>query len=228
MIRPMPTIRRKAKNGMNTGGRSSGGKVSNPISRAVQVPEAMKLPSFGTSIANRLRSRASSGMAISTSVAGCWRVPARLDRGEFGRLMMEDVIAGQMAEEQLHRDDHRDQPQAPVQHDPRFGRCTAAQQIPGAGCDNAHAGGQEGGEQHMRPAHQHDRPGDDRPPVGPARSCRRRSRGRAAPASSCCWRGSRTRKTSCRATPCSTTRSRTRAAPGRGPAASRRRTSPRA
>ena len=71
MIRPMPTIRRKAKNGMITGGRSSGGNASSPTSFASQVPDAMKLPSFGTSIANRLRSAHGSGMAISTSLAGC-------------------------------------------------------------------------------------------------------------------------------------------------------------
>src|SRR5271165_4726679 len=56
MIRPMPTIRRKPKNGMITGGRSSGGYASSPISFASQLPEAMKLPSFGTSIANKFRS----------------------------------------------------------------------------------------------------------------------------------------------------------------------------
>jgi len=61
---------RKPKNGTSTGGRSSGGKVSSPISRAVQLPEAMKLPSFGIAIAKRFRSLASSGIAISTSLAG--------------------------------------------------------------------------------------------------------------------------------------------------------------
>ncbi len=71
MINPIPTMMRKPKNGISTGGWSSSGKVSSPISRAVQLPEAMKLPSFGISIANKLRLRASSGMAISTSLAGC-------------------------------------------------------------------------------------------------------------------------------------------------------------
>jgi hypothetical protein len=47
----MPTIRRKIQNGTNTGGRSSGGNVSSPISRASQVPDAIKLPSLGTSSA---------------------------------------------------------------------------------------------------------------------------------------------------------------------------------
>ena len=72
MISPMPTMTRNPKKGMRTGGRSSTGKVSNPVSRAVQLPEAMKLPSLGISIAKRLRSLASSGHAIRTSEAGCW------------------------------------------------------------------------------------------------------------------------------------------------------------
>ena len=72
MIRPIPTMMRKAKKGMITGGRSWGGKVSNPISRAVQLPEAMKLPSLGISIGKRFRSSNGSGRAISTSLAGCW------------------------------------------------------------------------------------------------------------------------------------------------------------
>jgi hypothetical protein len=41
------------------------------VSPEASVLEAMKLPSRGTSIANRFRWFASSGMAISTSVAGC-------------------------------------------------------------------------------------------------------------------------------------------------------------
>ena len=71
MISPIPTMMRKVKNGMTTGGRSSLGKLSRPTSRESQVPLAMKLPRYGTSIANRLRSPASSGMAKKTSEAGC-------------------------------------------------------------------------------------------------------------------------------------------------------------
>ena len=41
MISPMPTMRRKVKKGMITGGRSFGGKLSSPTSRESQVPEAM-------------------------------------------------------------------------------------------------------------------------------------------------------------------------------------------
>src|SRR6202021_3967192 len=61
IIRPIPTMTRNAKKGMITGGRSSGGKVSNPISRAVQLPDALQLPSGGISIANSLSSANGSG-----------------------------------------------------------------------------------------------------------------------------------------------------------------------
>jgi hypothetical protein len=60
-----------ARSPISVGGRSSGGKASSPTSRASQVPEAMKLPSFGTSTGNRFRSLAGSGMARNTSLAGC-------------------------------------------------------------------------------------------------------------------------------------------------------------
>ena len=48
-----------------------GGNASSPISRAVQLPEAMKLPS-GIWIANCSSRSPSSGIAISTSLAGCY------------------------------------------------------------------------------------------------------------------------------------------------------------
>ena len=63
MIGPIPTMIRKPKSGISTGGLSSGGKVSSQISLAVQLPEAMKLPSLGISIAKRFRSLTSSGIA---------------------------------------------------------------------------------------------------------------------------------------------------------------------
>jgi hypothetical protein len=71
MMSPMPTMMRKAKKGMMTGGRSRGGNVSRPTSRESQVPEAMKLPSLGTTNANRFFCALGSGRPISTSEAGC-------------------------------------------------------------------------------------------------------------------------------------------------------------
>jgi hypothetical protein len=51
MIIPIPAISRKPKKGIMTGGRSSLGNDSSPASGAVQLPEAITLPSFGTEIA---------------------------------------------------------------------------------------------------------------------------------------------------------------------------------
>jgi hypothetical protein len=79
--------------------------------------------------------------------------------------MLEHVQARQMAEEELDRDQRRDQPEAPVQHHARLGAMDAAQHVPGAGGRHAHAGRQKCSEQHVRPAHPHDRAGGDRPPV---------------------------------------------------------------
>ena len=62
---------RNAKNGMSTGGRSSGGKSVRPISFDVRLMLAIRLPRTGTLTANRFVSDAASGMAISTSLAGC-------------------------------------------------------------------------------------------------------------------------------------------------------------
>ena len=157
MIRPMPTMMRKVKNGTTTGGRSALRKLSSPTSRESQVPDAMKLPSFGTSIANRLRSFAGSGRRAAPRCR-LLRPPARLDRRKLLRLVVVHILAGQVAEEQLHGNEHRHQAQLPVQHDPRLGAMDPAQHIPGAGGHHAHAGGQEGGEQHVRPAHALDRP----------------------------------------------------------------------
>ena len=165
MISPMPTMMRKPKNGISTGGRSSTGKVSSPISRAVQLPEAMKLPSLGISIAKRLRWLACVGPGDQHLRGRLLALPAGLDRGELRRLVLEHVEAGEVAEEQLHRDQHRRQPEAPVQHDPRLRTVNPAQHVPGAGGRDAHRGGQERGQQHVRPAHHHHRPEHDLAPV---------------------------------------------------------------
>ena len=48
--------------------------------------------------------------------------------------MFVDVLAGKMAEEQLHRDQHRRHPQAPVQHDLGLGAMDVAEHVPRPGC----------------------------------------------------------------------------------------------
>ena len=113
MISPIPTIRRKPKNGITTGGRSSFGNASSPISFAVQLPEAIMLPSFGISIANRLRLALLVGNRDQHFAGRLLRLPARLDRRELRRLMLEHVEARQVAEEELDRDHHRDEARGP-------------------------------------------------------------------------------------------------------------------
>ena len=71
MINPIPTMMRKPKNGITTGGRSSRGNDSSPTSAAVQLPDAIMLPSFGIEMANRFFSAFESGIPINTSDAGC-------------------------------------------------------------------------------------------------------------------------------------------------------------
>ena len=66
--------------------------------------------------------------------------------------MLVDILPGEMAEEQLHRDQHRRHPQAPVQHDLRLGAMDVAEHVPRAGGGDAHRRGQQRREQHVRPA----------------------------------------------------------------------------
>ena len=72
MASPQPTMIRKVKNGITTGGQFSGGMLSSPTSAAVRLSESIRLPNgAGSVIANRLRRCATSGQASSTSEAGC-------------------------------------------------------------------------------------------------------------------------------------------------------------
>ena len=127
---PIPAIIRKPKNGIMTGGRSSSGNDSSPISRAFQLPEAIMLPSFGTEMANKLRSCADPGWRSKFRMPAV-RLPPRFDRGEFGRLMREHILAREMPEKKLHRNDHGDQSQPPMQHHARLGAMHGPQHIPG-------------------------------------------------------------------------------------------------
>jgi len=71
MMRPIPTIIRKAKNGITTGGQFSRGMLSSPTSAAERLSESIRLPNGGGSvIAKRFRRFATSGQASSTSEAG--------------------------------------------------------------------------------------------------------------------------------------------------------------
>ena len=71
MIRPMPTMPRKAKNGMITGGQSGREGVEAKLARRpiAAVDEAAQL---GNRDRQQIPFLDGSGMAISTSLAGCW------------------------------------------------------------------------------------------------------------------------------------------------------------
>ena len=72
MTTAIPTMMRKVRKGMSTGGQFSGGSDSRPTSLAVSDEESMSEPKGGGSlISNKLLRVASSGMANSTSPAGC-------------------------------------------------------------------------------------------------------------------------------------------------------------
>jgi hypothetical protein len=71
MTAQQPTMMRKLKNGIATGGQFSGGMLSSPTSPAERSSESIKLPKGGGSvIANRFRWFSTSGQASSTSEAG--------------------------------------------------------------------------------------------------------------------------------------------------------------
>ena len=93
-------------------------------------------------------------------------MPTGLEGGELGGLVAVHIVTGEVADHELDGDEDGDEAEAPVQHDAGFGQMAVAQAIPGAGGDDAHAGGEEGAKQHVRPAHAQHRAGDDLPPVG--------------------------------------------------------------
>ena len=54
-------------------------------------------------------------------------MPASLDRRELRRLIVVDIIAGKMSEEELDRDEHGCKEETHTQHDARFGVKFSAQ-----------------------------------------------------------------------------------------------------
>src|ERR1700724_3255391 len=64
MTNQQPTMMRKLKNGISTGGQFSGGMLSSPTSAAVRLSESIRLPKGGGSvIAKRFRRLSTSGLA---------------------------------------------------------------------------------------------------------------------------------------------------------------------
>src|SRR3954466_9440742 len=84
-------------------------------------------------------------------------MPTPLDCCELGWLIVVDVIAGQMAEEELHRNEEYRQIKTHAQHDLRFGREFAPQQVPGTGRGDTGGAGEVRSEKHVRETHPDDR-----------------------------------------------------------------------
>ena len=92
-------------------------------------------------------------------------LPAALDGGELGRLMLRRVLAVQMAEDDLHGDEDGGQAEPHVEHCSCLGPMDRAQQVPGAGRGDAEGGRQIGAQQHVEEADPHDVVGQDDPPT---------------------------------------------------------------
>jgi hypothetical protein len=88
-----------------------------------------------------LASASGSGSAIRDFAGRLLVVVASFDCGEFGGLVVVHVIAGQVTEKELRRHEHRREVEAHAQHDARFCRKHAAQQIPCPGRGDAEGAG---------------------------------------------------------------------------------------
>src|ERR1700736_6657253 len=71
MIIPHPTMMRKVKNGISSGGQSCRGKLVTPTSLEQKLILPIRLPRTGIEIAYLLLADAASGIPIKTSLAGC-------------------------------------------------------------------------------------------------------------------------------------------------------------
>ena len=123
-------------------------------------------------------------------------VPDRLDRRQLRRLMLESVEAVRIAEEELQRHQHGQQPQRHRQHRARLVDEAPASEIRGGDADDDEAGGDVDGVHGVGEPVGKRRIEDDLAASPWAGNGRRRFRSRPASASSCWWRESRRSKTS--------------------------------
>ncbi len=80
-------------------------------------------------------------------------MPAAFDRCEFRRLIVVDVIAVEVAEHELSRQENGRKVQAHAEHDTRLGRKDPAQQVPRPGCGSAKRASEISRQYHVRKAH---------------------------------------------------------------------------
>ncbi len=111
------------------------GKSLRPLISPSQEWVRIRLPRCGTSSAKRLRSFSSSGQREQGQRHAACGVPARLDRGQLGRLVFAHIKAGKIADENLHgHGDRNERAARSLQHRLRLlamdGRATDSSQRP--------------------------------------------------------------------------------------------------
>ena len=92
-------------------------------------------------------------------------VPAGFDCRHFRRLMVDDIFAVEVSEDELERQQNGREVKAHAEHDAGLSVKDPAQQIPRPSCGNAEGAGQIGGEEHMWEAHPEHRAKNDLGPV---------------------------------------------------------------
>ena len=121
MTIPHPTMIRKVKNGISTGGRSCGGKSVRPISFDVKLMLAIRLPRTGTLMAKWFVSGRRIGERDQDLARRLLVVPAPFDRRKLRRLVVVDEVADEMTEKELRRHEDCREIEAHAQHDPSLG-----------------------------------------------------------------------------------------------------------
>ncbi len=196
MTSPIPTMMRKPKKGMATGGRSSAGKSLRPAHRAVRVMGENEAAQVGDRDGEMVRRRGVVGNDEQVQRHAAFGVPDRLDRGELRRLMFERVEAVRVAEKDLQRNQHAEQPQRHREHHARLFDEAPAPEPPGGDADHDEAGRDVDGVDRMGEAIGEGRAEDDREPVLRHEAAVDHRDSPRASASSCWSRGSRRSRTS--------------------------------
>ena len=165
MMTPMPTMTRKAKNGMIGFGRSSGLKSFSPLISPSHSWVRIRLPRCGTAISKWLVSAFGSGNAnrisgTSLPVSQCASSAAIL-AGWYSSVFSpcrspSTICSGASQIEQAQRH---------AEHDPAMRYAPLAQDVPGADAGDDEGGGEVGGRHHMGEAVGEGRVEDDVQPV---------------------------------------------------------------
>src|ERR1700722_12288019 len=93
-------------------------------------------------------------------------MPAAFDGSEFGGLSLMNVVAIQVPQKQLDRNEESRKEKAHSQHQHAFYRKFSIQAVPSAARSDTEGATQIGGNQHVWKANPYDRTEDDRLPIG--------------------------------------------------------------